>query len=135
MTSWPGACAAGTIERGNYVTRLLAISVVLLQACTSLPARFDAQPTIVEGCPYRVEADGANSFSLEVVVTPYSFIPDPDAALQQGRDCFVKTATALAAAKKRKAAPIGLADMYATANRNMDGRYLVTVTGKVALSP
>lgn len=113
----------------------LVIGSALLSACTTVPSRFNTTDPIVENCGYIVEADRADSFSLEVAYKEYKFLPTPDPVIVAARSCFTATAQALAKRQNRTIAPLAAADMHATANRNItDGNYLVHVTGRVFFS-
>lgn len=75
-------------------------------------------------------------FALEVFLRKYSFLPVPDEAIVEGRKCFARTAHNLAQVQGKKIVTPTLADMNASATRNIiDGNYSVYVTGNVKYLP
>jgi hypothetical protein len=113
-----------------YITTIALAFVAA--GCTSIPSRFNTADHIYDDCGYAVDGESSEGFSLEVMYKEYKFFPASDPVVLAARECFVKTATELARRKGKSIAPLGTADMSATANRNtVDARYLVNVVGKV----
>lgn len=100
--------------------------------CTTIPDRFRTSESIYPNCGYRTELVGNAGVALEVFFKKYSFFPNPDDAIQEARECFVRTALELAQRQAKKIMPITAADMSTSATRNIvDAYYSVYVTGKV----
>jgi putative SOS response-associated peptidase YedK len=106
--------------------------VLLLGACTTVPGRFTQDPSISDKGGYRVENETAQSFTLEVFYVAYSFFPNPDPAVQEARDYFIRVASEFAKKKGKKIVRPTTADLNASPTRNtVSGQYAVYVTGKV----
>lgn len=117
------------------IASIVLLGVLVLEGCTTIPDRF-AKSESEPDCGHRSEPIAANGFALEVFLKKYSFLPNPDASIVAGRECFTKTAQTLAQKAGKKIVAPTLADMNASATRNiMDGTYSVYVTGKVMFAP
>ena len=111
---------------------VLILMLVTVSACTTIPARFTQDPGISESGGYRIEEETSHGFTLEVFYKAYSFLPNPDPAIQEARAYFSRIALELAKRKGKTIRPFSTADLHASATRNiMDGHYAVYVTGKV----
>lgn len=121
---------------GQGILAAAALAVVL-SGCASVPSKvYRTIDAPVEGCGYRLDGETATGFVLEVALMKYSFLPDHSAAIEAGRDCFQRTAAALAQRRGKVAVPVTLGDMTSNADRNvLTGQHLVIVTGKVAFQP
>ena len=113
----------------------MIIATFLIQGCTTIPDRFTTSASEPD-CAHNTESITEVGFALEVFLRKYSFLPVPDEAIVAGRKCFVRTAQNLAELKSKKIVAPTLADMNASATRNiMDGTYSVYVTGNVRYAP
>lgn len=115
---------------------LVAVAAALLFAgCTSIPSRFTQDPAMRKGLGYCIENETEAGFTLEIVVMRYSYAPNPDRVIQEGRELFVQVAKTLAKRRYKTIEPISKADLQVTANRNLtDARYLTFVIGRVVYS-
>lgn len=122
--------------RGQGVFAVAALAAIL-SGCAAVPSKvYRTVDAPVDGCGYRLDAETAAGFVLEVALMKYSFIPDHSAAIEAGRECFQRTAAELAKRRGKVAAPVTLADMTSNADRNvLTGQHLVIVTGKVTFQP
>ncbi len=113
-----------------------ALLVLLtLCGCATVPDRFSRDPMLSGDGGYKMDNESSIGFSLEIFYKEYSFLPDPDNAIQGARAYFRKTAEVLAKQRGKTIIPITIADMHPTATRNiLDGYYSVYVTGKVTYS-
>jgi hypothetical protein len=118
----------------KYQNTLIAlISATVMGGCTTVPDRFTQDASIHANCGYSITSSEKNSFALEVFLKQYSFLPSPDSAIQEARECFKKTAKTLAQRNKREINSISLSDMSTSAARNtIDGNFSVYVTGKIS---
>lgn len=107
----------------------------MLFGCATVPDRFTSDPMHSGDGGFRMENESSIGFSLEIFYKEYSFLPDPDNAIQGARTYFRKTAEELAKQRGKTIIPVTIADMHAAATRNiLDGYYSVYVTGKVTYS-
>jgi hypothetical protein len=114
---------------------LVTMAAVVAAGCTIVPARMRVDETVAPDCAFVVDQKTPTGFVLEVAAQPYYFVPDPDGATLTGRRCFVSVAAELARRDGRQAITPSVAEMAITSNRNLDGRYLVTVAGVVKYAP
>ena len=79
----------------KFIASIVLISALVLEGCTTIPDRFATSESEPD-CGHRSEPIAANGFALEVFMKKYSFLPNPDASIVAGRECFTKTAQTLA---------------------------------------
>lgn len=116
----------------NALTGMMLALAFCITGCTTIPDRFTRDESMSPDCGYHAEPLGNASFALEVFLKSYSFFPSPDAAVQEARECYSKTAALLAKRQGKMIKPITSSDMNTSPTRNiMDGYYSVYVTGKV----
>ena len=100
-------------------------------AYNAIPHKF-IQDGSVWKCGYHVDSSGEDGFVFEVCLQKYSFMPNPDEAIQAARNCFATTAASVASRQGKEIAALTSSDMaIQKVSRNLNGDYVVFVKGKV----
>jgi hypothetical protein len=108
---------------------LIAAFSLMGTGCSSVPESYKKTS---DTSGYRVLLEDAAGFDLEVFVASYSFTPNPDNNIEEGRSYFIRVANDIAAKSGRTIKPIIPSRLSTTATRNiLDGNYQILVSGHV----
>jgi hypothetical protein len=115
-----------------FTLLLIIIQLIGLCGCTTIPGRFQPASHINDRIGYVVEKEDDKGFYLETFYYEYSFFPNADKSIENGRAYFAELANEIASKRGRQINPIIKSSLNVNATRNIiDGKYSVYVSGRV----
>jgi hypothetical protein len=112
---------------------IIAVSLLWVSGCTTIPDRFTQEPDFSDSGGYYVESYTPDGFTLETFYKYYTFMPNPEPAIREAKGYFIRIASELGRRKGKVVMTPSIAELNISPNRNtIDGTYAIYVTGRLS---